>query len=82
MNPIQTIIDGNICSLSCINENEIVEREFHLSEDELIIPNVVYWDEQAFFINQVILNKELFKQMYKQWILEDTSSDNLGIRRD
>lgn len=77
MSPTRTIVDGNIRSLNCTNEDKTVEREFHLSGDELIIPNIVNWNGEALFINQVILNKELFRQMYKQWILEDTSSDNL-----
>lgn len=82
MSPTRTIIDGNIRSLKCTNEDKTVEREFHLSGDELIIPNIINWNGETLFIEQVILNKELFKQMYKQWILEDTSSDSLGIRRD
>lgn len=79
---LQTIVDGNIRSLKCTHEDKIVEREFHLSGDELVIPNIIDWNGEAFFINQVILNKELFRQMYKQWILEDTSSDSLEVRRD
>ena len=82
MSPTRTIIDGNIRSLICTNEDMTVEREFHLSEDELVIPNIINWNGETFFIEQVILNKELFKQMYKQWILEDTSSNSLGVRRD
>lgn len=79
MSPMQTIIDGNIRSLKCTNEDKTVEREFHLSGDELIIPNIINWNGETLFIEQIILNKELFKQMYKRWILEDTSSNSLGI---
>lgn len=71
------VAEGKIESVTYVDDKkELKNIEPVLSGDDLTIPSTLVWHDTAFMCNQVILTKKMFQQMYKEWILEATDSDN------
>lgn len=76
MNFTQTEVHGIIQTL-IVREDEN-EREFssQIIDDKLIMPNTIVWNGQIMLVNQVVLDKNLFREMYEKWIVESEDASN------
>ena len=71
----QYCVDGNIQSYSYLDEEgELIKKRLKIDGDDLVIPNTIIWNDEIFMVNQVVLTKEIFQKLYKEWILEATNS--------
>ena len=74
---------GEISSFTFTNsKGELESRELKVEGDYLIIPNTLTWQGSSYFVNQIILTKPIFQQLFKEWIQESTESTNPMLAQD
>ena len=71
MNMIE-VAKESIRTYSYVDDNaDICVKKMKIDGDEFTVPNAYNEGHGLLIFDQVILTKEIFQQLYKEWILDD-----------